>query len=223
MHRYTPIITHSEGGGGEDEKPPIAVPPTSIRSLATTALLMLVSGITGALILSLIQRHASTVSMAASTPQLERLQNLLSGTHWISTGNRNRALVQKKTARSNQLTFVVPLETVKFMPDDVFAAPASPQTDEAWMEMLGRESCPAYAPGHRGHGKTPANVVKNSASKGFIALENPEDYGLAPGRSLQNSTHQVYGVTMFHELHCLVSRRRRSRSVRAHHPSTPLC
>lgn len=89
MHRYTPV-THSEGGGVEDEVPQIAVPPTNIRSLATTALLMLLSGIAGALILAVIQSHASTVSMSAPTPELERLQDLLSGMHKIGSNHSAR-------------------------------------------------------------------------------------------------------------------------------------
>lgn len=56
------------------------------------------------------------------------------------------------------------------------------------------------------YGKLTAGM-QLQASRGFIALERPEEtYGLRPGRQLVgHDTSQVYGVSMFHQLHCLVS------------------
>jgi hypothetical protein len=44
------------------------------------------------------------------------------------------------------------------------------------------------------------------ASLGFVAIENAEKYDLPPGLSnLDDARFQNYGVSMYHQLHCLVS------------------
>ncbi|CAN8101699.1 unnamed protein product [Discula destructiva] len=124
---------------------------TGTHNLLRTGLLMTIAAILGAFISTAFQARSTAVSIITTTPELESLQSLLSFTS----------------------------ETVRFVPNRTFASPASPETDKAWMELLG-------------------------PSNGFIALENPQIYGLGPGRSIDGDKHQVYGVTMFHELHCLI-------------------
>lgn len=76
-HRYTPVA-ESEHSGGQDEKPSRDVSPNSINNLARTALLMVIAGIAGAFIFSVVQGSFATVPTVTVTPEWERLQNLLS-------------------------------------------------------------------------------------------------------------------------------------------------
>ncbi|KAK6064687.1 hypothetical protein SCUP515_11658 [Seiridium cupressi] len=49
-------------------------------------------------------------------------------------------------------------------------------------------------------------VERYLASKGFIAIKDPESYSIPPGLPYKpDSSRRVYGLSMFHQLHCLVS------------------
>ncbi|KAK6838029.1 hypothetical protein PG987_006310 [Apiospora arundinis] len=74
-----------------------------------------------------------------------------------------------------------PLEDLKFVPDEKYISESTPESDRAWEELLG-------------------------PSRGFISLSQPQQqYGLGLGRPVRNDPDsQVYGVTMFHQIHCLV-------------------
>lgn len=83
MHSYT-AVTDSERGAGDDEEPPARAPTmatsTRLRNLVSpTAVLMLISGIAGALVLSAVQSYHATASTITSTHEMERLHDLLSG------------------------------------------------------------------------------------------------------------------------------------------------
>nr|A0A8J9WH54.1 RecName: Full=UstYa family oxidase phomYa; AltName: Full=Phomopsin biosynthesis cluster protein Ya [Diaporthe leptostromiformis]BDA39139.1 DUF3328 [Diaporthe leptostromiformis] len=75
----------------------------------------------------------------------------------------------------------MPTEIVVFQPNDLFASIPSPTSDRAWDELLG-------------------------PSRGFVNFENPEEeLGLPPGRPVPDDPKSaVYGISMFHQLHCLI-------------------
>lgn len=49
-------------------------------------------------------------------------------------------------------------------------------------------------------------LLNFTASMGFVAIQNPSQYGLPEGLSNDQSPPdvQVYGISMYHQLHCLV-------------------
>ncbi|KAI1781370.1 hypothetical protein F4818DRAFT_35760 [Hypoxylon cercidicola] len=75
----------------------------------------------------------------------------------------------------------IPTETTIFHNNSYFNSPPTPENDAMWMDLLG--------PG-----------------MGFVAIQNPSQYGLPPGISDDHNPPdvEVFGVSMFHQLHCLM-------------------
>ncbi|XXH05723.1 hypothetical protein Hte_012159 [Hypoxylon texense] len=75
----------------------------------------------------------------------------------------------------------IPTETVIFYNNSHFNSPPTPENNAKWMDILG--------PG-----------------MGFVAIQNPSQYGLPPGiRDNHNPPDvEVFGVSMYHQLHCLM-------------------
>jgi hypothetical protein len=50
-------------------------------------------------------------------------------------------------------------------------------------------------------------ILNFQAGMGFVAIKNPSQYGLAAGVSSPHKPPDVqnYGISMYHQLHCLVS------------------
>ncbi|KAK8006874.1 riboflavin aldehyde-forming enzyme [Apiospora arundinis] len=89
----------------------------------------------------------------------------------------------KEDVAQQRLNYLLsfPLEALKFVPDEKYISESTPESDRAWEELLG-------------------------PSRGFISLSQPQQqYGLGLGRPVKNDPDsQVYGVTMFHQIHCLI-------------------
>ncbi|KAI6092237.1 hypothetical protein F4821DRAFT_159472 [Hypoxylon rubiginosum] len=82
--------------------------------------------------------------------------------------------------RKSPIPFI-PTETVVFGNNSHFNSPPTPENDAMWMDLLG--------PG-----------------MGFVAIQNPSQYGLPPGISDEHNPPdvEVFGISMFHQLHCLM-------------------
>ncbi|KIX93905.1 uncharacterized protein Z520_10242 [Fonsecaea multimorphosa CBS 102226] len=76
---------------------------------------------------------------------------------------------------------VVPVKQVQFQRDDIFSADnASDMAAEPWSSI--------------------------TAGEGYVLVENPRRLGLTGGMAYRpTSAAEVYGVSMFHQLHCLMS------------------
>ncbi|USW52124.1 Putative mycotoxin biosynthesis protein UstYa [Septoria linicola] len=73
----------------------------------------------------------------------------------------------------------IPMETVTFQPDRRFSGPSSHDSDIAWTTLM--------PPG-----------------EGFVTIQNPEQYGLPPGKnSTASHGSALYDISAFHQLHCL--------------------
>jgi len=75
----------------------------------------------------------------------------------------------------------LPTETIIFQNYSDFSSAPTPENDALWMDLLG--------PG-----------------MGFVAIQNPSQYGLPDGISNDHTSEdvQVYGISMYHQLHCLM-------------------
>ena len=71
---------------------------------------------------------------------------------------------------------IVPLTHFTFERDDRFAAPSTPEADEAWGSMM-------------------------PDGDGFITVHDSKQYGLPPGK--QTAQGELYDISLFHQLHCL--------------------
>lgn len=74
----------------------------------------------------------------------------------------------------------IPFSSVTFRQNEKFSASWSPQSDDAWGELM--------PPGD-----------------GFVVIDNPRDYDLPPGKSSRYG--EVYDISMWHQLHCLLHMR----------------
>ncbi|PNS17447.1 Meiosis protein mei2 [Sphaceloma murrayae] len=70
----------------------------------------------------------------------------------------------------------MPMTTVTFRKEEVYANNTAPGSDEAWSELMPK-------------------------GDGFVVINNPEQYQLQPGKP--SSEGPLYDITMFHQLHCL--------------------
>ena len=52
-----------------------------------------------------------------------------------------------------------------------------------------------------------SQLLMSAAGRGFVSIQNPSQYGLPEGISNDHAQPdvQVYGISMYHQLHCLVS------------------
>ncbi|QMW30192.1 hypothetical protein G4B84_005527 [Aspergillus flavus NRRL3357] len=73
----------------------------------------------------------------------------------------------------------VPLETEKFGPSEIFTERSSPRSNAAWEALAG----------------------PNHENPGFIYVPNWEELKLPPGGVIHGE--MMYGISMFHQLHCL--------------------
>ncbi|KAF4553427.1 Hypothetical protein D9617_7g031550 [Elsinoe fawcettii] len=70
----------------------------------------------------------------------------------------------------------MPMTTVTFRKEEVFANNTAPGSDEAWSGLMPK-------------------------GDGFVVVDHPEQYQLQPGKP--SSEGQLYDITLFHQLHCL--------------------
>ncbi|KAI5927177.1 hypothetical protein F4810DRAFT_433128 [Camillea tinctor] len=79
----------------------------------------------------------------------------------------------------NKVQFTPELRTtpVEFAADPLFMAEPSPESNAAWDSLM-------------------------PSGRGFVLVENPEDYGLGPGVPTDVGPDR-YSISMFHQLHCL--------------------
>lgn len=78
----------------------------------------------------------------------------------------------------------IPMTSKTFNQDERFAQPASPTSDHAWHSLM--------PPG-----------------MGFVTVQNPRQYKhLKPGLETRNKNEEVYGASLFHQLHCLMNIRK---------------
>ena len=94
--------------------------------------------------------------------------------------------------------FIVPPEVKNFSTNRVFMDRPSEESDAAW-EMLGGRKCQLYLMGMCSDAN---ESIAPRDHRGFIFVENLEAYGLGSQRS--DNGKKMYGVSMLHQLHCLV-------------------
>lgn len=96
----------------------------------------------------------------------------------------------------------VPMKPSNFTPDELLGLPALVESNKAWDALIGRE----YLIGRLQPHELETWTKSISASKGYIEIAHPEQYGLPPGvRHPTDPDKSVYGLAMTHQLHCLVS------------------
>lgn len=98
----------------------------------------------------------------------------------------------KHKSRGKTLSLVPPMPTtqVTFERDDRFAAPSTPENDQAWSSLM-------------------------PDGDGFIVIPNNtrQGYHLPPGKSTRHG--EVYDISLFHQLHCLANIRAHTYTLQA--------
>ncbi|PVH80978.1 hypothetical protein DL98DRAFT_417631, partial [Cadophora sp. DSE1049] len=77
----------------------------------------------------------------------------------------------------------VPWELKKFGPSEIFTERQSDRSDAAWMALAG--------------------PTKNA--QGFIYIPNARELNLPPGSQKSDGSGELYGISMFHQIHCLAA------------------
>ncbi|KAM3072212.1 hypothetical protein ACMFMF_007606 [Clarireedia jacksonii] len=92
------------------------------------------------------------------------------------------SIIQESSAKLKLPTPYLPTETTIFQNYSDFSGAPTPDNNALWMDLLG--------PG-----------------MGFVTIHNPSQYGLPEGIKDDRTPPdvQVYGISMYHQLHCLVS------------------
>lgn len=102
---------------------------------------------------------------------------------------------------SSPLMTPVPLETKKFGPSEIFTERSSPRSNAAWEALAGRTmiSFLFFSGTIRAAN---SRIAANHENPGFIYVPNWEELKLPPGGVIHGE--MMYGISMFHQLHCLV-------------------
>lgn len=88
----------------------------------------------------------------------------------------------------------MPLTTVVFKEQSLFAGRPTPQSDDAWNSLL------PVSPYPRLSRSFPLLIIQ--PGRGFVTVDSPQrKYGLPYGQFTEEG--QIYSVAMYHQIHCL--------------------
>lgn len=112
--------------------------------------------------------------------------------------------VEEEEKRMLMLIVTVPLTQVTFERDDLFAAPSSPQSDEAWGSLMPVRLSNSLFFIHL-H-KSELTMTSIQPGDGFIHLPSTATANSTtklPAGIGHNASSFTYDTTLFHQLHCL--------------------
>lgn len=98
----------------------------------------------------------------------------------------------------------MPWELKKFGPSEIFTERQSVRSDAAWMALAGRKWLSKMSKSTSRAVELTFYVATKNA-QGFIYIPNARELNLPPGSQKSDGSGELYGISMFHQIHCLVS------------------